>query len=139
MHDCLRSAEAWPYNDNSPIFRIVLLFAEVVLMSLSFRYAGFTNSFSGSTAGTGDLIRRGHVRIYSTSAEQLRGQYPATAAIFDEMAGEEDGHRQLLTDMFRRRFGKVIPMIRREDVARYGSRLVPRQFSRALKGTPRAT
>lgn len=61
-------------------------------------------------------------RIYSTYAEQLRELYPATAAIFDEMAAEEDGHRQLLIDMFRRRFGKVIPLIRREHVAGYYSR-----------------
>lgn len=61
-------------------------------------------------------------RIYCTYAEQLRSAYPATAAIFDEMAAEEDGHRQLLIDMFRRRFGKVIPLIRREHVAGYYSR-----------------
>lgn len=61
-------------------------------------------------------------RIYATYAEQLRGAYPATAAIFDEMAAEEDGHRQLLIDSFQRRFGKVIPLIRREHVAGYYSR-----------------
>jgi rubrerythrin len=61
-------------------------------------------------------------RIYATYAEQLRDAYPATAAIFDGMAGEEDGHRRLLIDMFRRRFGKTIPLIRREHVAGYYSR-----------------
>lgn len=61
-------------------------------------------------------------RIYATYAEQLRDAYPATAAMFDEMSSEEDGHRQLLIESFRRRFGKVIPLIRREHVAGYYSR-----------------
>jgi rubrerythrin len=61
-------------------------------------------------------------RIYATYAEQLRGAYPATSAMFDEMTAEEDGHRKLLIDSFQRRFGKVIPLIRREHVAGYYSR-----------------
>lgn len=61
-------------------------------------------------------------RIYATYAEQLRDAYPASATMFDEMAAEEDGHRQLLIDTFQRRFGKVIPLIRREHVAGYYSR-----------------
>jgi len=61
-------------------------------------------------------------RIYATYAEQLRHDYPATAEMFDAMAAEEDGHRRLLIDMFTRRFGKVIPLIRREHVAGYYSR-----------------
>jgi rubrerythrin len=61
-------------------------------------------------------------RIYATYAEQLRAEYPATAKMFDEMAGEEDGHRQLLIDQFRTRFGAVIPLLRREHVAGYYSR-----------------
>src|SRR5262245_38347198 len=61
-------------------------------------------------------------RIYATYAEQLRHDYAATAEMFDAMASEEDGHRRLLIDMFQRRFGKVIPLIRREHVAGYYSR-----------------
>lgn len=61
-------------------------------------------------------------RIYATYAEQLRDAYPATATMFDEMSSEEDGHRELLIESFRRRFGKVIPLIRREHVAGYYSR-----------------
>ena len=37
-------------------------------------------------------------RIYATYAEQLRGAYPATSAMFDKMTAEEDGHRKLLID-----------------------------------------
>jgi len=38
------------------------------------------------------------------------------------MAVEEDGHRQLLIDMHRTRFGDVIPLIRREHVAGFHAR-----------------
>lgn len=61
-------------------------------------------------------------RIYASYAEQLRASYPASAAVFDTMAAEEDGHRRLLIDTFERRFGRVIPLIRREHVAGFYSR-----------------
>lgn len=56
-------------------------------------------------------------RIYRTYAEHLRADYPASAALFDGMAAEEDGHRRRLIDRHRARFGEVIPLIRREHVA----------------------
>ena len=55
-------------------------------------------------------------RIYKAYAERLRGDYAGTAKIFDDMAMVEDRHRQLLIDMHKRRFGDVIPLIRREHV-----------------------
>lgn len=61
-------------------------------------------------------------RIYRSYGESLRGEYPATAAIFDGMAGEEDQHRQRLIDLHRSRFGDVIPLIRREHVAGHYAR-----------------
>ncbi|MEZ5714761.1 MAG: ferritin family protein [Paracoccaceae bacterium] len=61
-------------------------------------------------------------RIYRMYAERLRGEFPDTAKIFDGMAKEEDGHRQRLIEMHRRRFGEVIPLIRREHVAGYYAR-----------------
>jgi rubrerythrin len=61
-------------------------------------------------------------RIYATYAEALRHDFPATAAMFDEMVAEEDGHRQTLIADFRRRFGNTIPLIRREHVAGYYAR-----------------
>ena len=61
-------------------------------------------------------------RIYRSYAERLRGDYAATAAVFDGMAAEEDGHRQRLIDLFRSRFGEVIPLIRREHVAGFYAR-----------------
>lgn len=55
-------------------------------------------------------------RIYRDIAERLRGDFAATAAIFDEMAMEEDGHRQALLEVFRKKFGEHIPLVRRADV-----------------------
>ena len=61
-------------------------------------------------------------RIYRTYAQRLRDAYPASAAIFDGMAVEEDEHRQRLIDLHVARFGDVIPLIRREHVAGFYAR-----------------
>lgn len=61
-------------------------------------------------------------RIYRTYAERLRADYPGSAAIFDDMAAEEDGHRRRLIERHQARFGEVIPLIRREHVAGYYAR-----------------
>ncbi|MEY4982212.1 MAG: hypothetical protein RIR62_478 [Pseudomonadota bacterium] len=61
-------------------------------------------------------------RIYRSYGERLRADYPATAAVFDGMAAEEDQHRQRLIDLHRARFGEVIPLIRREHVAGHYAR-----------------
>ena len=61
-------------------------------------------------------------RIYRSFAQMLRAEYPSSATVFDEMAIEEDGHRQALIDMHRTRFGEVIPLIRREHVAGFYAR-----------------
>lgn len=61
-------------------------------------------------------------RIYRSYAEMLRADYPDTAKIFDGMAEEEDSHRQELIGLHRKRFGEVIPLIRREHVAGFYAR-----------------
>lgn len=61
-------------------------------------------------------------RIYKAYAEGLRANYPASAKIFDEMADEEDSHRRRLIDLFKKRFGDNIPLIRREHVRGYYER-----------------
>ena len=61
-------------------------------------------------------------QIYRTYAERLRAEYPASAAVFDGMAAEEDGHRRQLIDLHQARFGQVIPLIRREHVAGFYAR-----------------
>ena len=55
-------------------------------------------------------------RIYLDIAEGLRAEYPASANVFTEMAGEEGQHRRRLLDVYRRKFGEHIPLIRRQDV-----------------------
>ncbi|MBJ3777745.1 iron exporter MbfA [Acuticoccus mangrovi] len=61
-------------------------------------------------------------QIYRWYAESLRPDYPASASALDEMAGEEDGHRRRLIEMHQKRFGPVIPLIRREHIAGYYTR-----------------
>ncbi|WP_319825490.1 iron exporter MbfA [Thalassovita sp.] len=61
-------------------------------------------------------------RIYRSYAQMLHEEFSDTARIFEEMAKEEDGHRQRLIDLHSRRFGKVIPLIRREHVAGFYAR-----------------
>jgi rubrerythrin len=55
-------------------------------------------------------------RIYEDFAEGLQADFPATAAKFQEMRVEEDGHRHRLLDLYRQKFGEHIPLIRRQDV-----------------------
>ncbi|MDE3169954.1 MAG: rubrerythrin [Acidobacteriota bacterium] len=55
-------------------------------------------------------------RVYGDFADGLRESYPSTAKQFDEMQAEESRHRQRLLEMYRRRFGEHIPLIRRQDV-----------------------
>jgi len=61
-------------------------------------------------------------RIYRTYAERLRQEFPDTAKVFDGMASEEDAHRRALIDLHTKRFGEVIPLIRREHVAGFYAR-----------------
>ena len=55
-------------------------------------------------------------RIYRGFAEGLRDAFPASAKVFDEMADEEVGHRTMLFDLYRSKFGEFLPLIRRQDV-----------------------
>ena len=55
-------------------------------------------------------------RIYRDFAQGLREEYPASAKVFDEMADEEVNHRTMLYDLYRKKFGEYLPLIRRNDV-----------------------
>ena len=55
-------------------------------------------------------------RIYADFVDRMRDEYPATAAVFTEMAAEEGEHRRRLIDLFVEKFGNHIPLIRRQDV-----------------------
>jgi erythrin-vacuolar iron transport family protein len=55
-------------------------------------------------------------RIYDDFAQRLKGHYPATAQMLEEMRGEEDGHRHRLIELHRAKYGDHIPLLRRHDV-----------------------
>lgn len=55
-------------------------------------------------------------RVYADFADGLREDYPATASVYEAMQAEETTHRRLLTDLYRKRFGEHIPLVRRQDV-----------------------
>ncbi len=55
-------------------------------------------------------------RIYLAFADGLREQYPASAEVFEKMAAEETTHRSKLFDLYRKKFGESLPLIRRQDV-----------------------
>jgi rubrerythrin len=61
-------------------------------------------------------------RIYLAYADGLRGDFPASAKIFEGMAEEEHGHRDRLIALHKQRFGDTIPLIRREHVIGYYER-----------------
>jgi rubrerythrin len=61
-------------------------------------------------------------RIYGEFAEALRSDFPATAVLLDEMQREESGHRTQLIELFQKRFGDRLPLIRRQDVNGFVSR-----------------
>jgi rubrerythrin len=61
-------------------------------------------------------------RIYRSFADRLRGSYSDTAEMYDKMAQEEIGHRDMLLDLHRRKFGDFLPLIRRQDVKGFVAR-----------------
>ena len=61
-------------------------------------------------------------RIYRSFAGALRGAFPDTAGIYDRMAEEEIGHRDMLLDLYRTKFGEFLPLIRRQDVKGFVTR-----------------
>src|SRR5436190_16059640 len=71
-------------------------------------------------------------RIYRDFAESLHTDFPATSELFTRMAGEEDGHRHQLIELYRQRFGEHIPLIRRQDVKGFVVRR-PSWFTRTLR------
>jgi rubrerythrin len=61
-------------------------------------------------------------RVYADFTEGLKETYPATAAIFDGMRAEESTHRRRLIELYQKKFGEHIPLIRRHDVRGFVTR-----------------
>ena len=55
-------------------------------------------------------------QIYKHIANRLRAEFPSTAQMFDEMAAEEQDHKNMLLTLFKKRFGDQLPYITRQDV-----------------------
>jgi rubrerythrin len=55
-------------------------------------------------------------RIYDDFADGLKETYPEAAEQFKQMREQEDGHRHRLLELYKRKFGEHIPLIRRHDV-----------------------
>ena len=55
-------------------------------------------------------------RVYADFVDGLRETFPASAAVFEGMRLEEQGHRRRLIELYQLRFGEHIPLIRRQDV-----------------------
>ena len=55
-------------------------------------------------------------RIFREFARLLRANFPKAAESLDEMCRQEDAHRHRLIDLFRKKFGEEIPLVRRNDV-----------------------
>jgi rubrerythrin len=61
-------------------------------------------------------------RIYADFAYSLSEHFPDTTKIFTDMAEEESEHRRHLIDVYVKRFGCHIPLIRRSDIHGYIAR-----------------
>ncbi len=62
------------------------------------------------------LLEEEDSRIIEEFARLLRPTYPKAAAALDNMRKEENEHRHRLVDLFRRKYGEEIPLVRRQDV-----------------------
>lgn len=60
--------------------------------------------------------------IYASFANRVRADYPSTAQMFDDMSAEEQGHKNMLLEMFRQKFGDKLPYITRADVSGFMKR-----------------
>ncbi|MBY0523737.1 MAG: hypothetical protein K2R98_10080 [Gemmataceae bacterium] len=67
-------------------------------------------------------------RIYQEFARVLRPNFPKAATELDAMRAEEDGHRHRLIELFKRKFGEEIPLIRRNDVKGFVERPSPHSW-----------
>ena len=61
-------------------------------------------------------IEEEDARIFREFARLLRPNFPKAATALDTMCAQEDAHRRRLIEMFRKKFGEEIPLVRRQDV-----------------------
>ena len=61
-------------------------------------------------------------KIYYYFANTFKKDFPETAKLFDEMGKEENEHRKLLIDLYKKKFGNSIPIVKREHVSGFYKR-----------------
>jgi len=61
-------------------------------------------------------------RVYADFAAGFSPDFPGTAAVFDAMREEESEHRRRLIELYQKKFGEHIPLIRRQDVRGFVTR-----------------
>ena len=61
-------------------------------------------------------------KIYFYFANTFKKEFPETAKLFDEMGKEENEHRKLLIDLYKKKFGSSIPIVKREHVSGFYKR-----------------
>src|SRR6202050_4961647 len=89
-------------------------FGELFLIDMAKRFKDLTEREILALAIS---LEEEDARIFGDFADGLRADYPASAKIFEEMQVEESEHRASLFDLYKKRFGDHIPLIRREDVS----------------------
>jgi rubrerythrin len=78
---------------------------------------GFKDLSAAEVLALAVSLEEEDARLLEEFARQVRPNYPKAAASLDVMRQQEDGHRHRLTELFRRKFGPDIPLIRRQDVS----------------------
>jgi hypothetical protein len=71
-------------------------------------------------------------RIYRDFADGLKKEYPTSAKVFEEMADEELKHSTMILDLYRKKFGEHLPLIRRQDVKGFVEYKSPLWLTRPL-------
>jgi len=61
-------------------------------------------------------------QIYLNFAHRLQADFPATAKMFEDMAAEEQQHKNMLLELYRKKFGNRLPYITRQDVRGFMTR-----------------
>lgn len=88
-----------------------------MLMSLAgFGRRPFSSLSEQEILGLAISSEEDDARIYLAYADHLRDAFPASARVFEEMAEEENEHRNRLIARHKERFGDRIPLIRRDHV-----------------------
>src|SRR5579859_6130741 len=69
-----------------------------------------------SACGDAWTLHGAVVRVHPVKPESFREGFAPTPAVFEGMRDEESTHRRRLIELYQKKFGDHIPLIRRQDV-----------------------